>query len=110
MKPLLRFLSLVWLGIITPLFGILPLWCFFGHENSSSPVCNIERAFLVTIWSLFFFDPAPNVSDGSIPITEGQAIAYLITIFSVAGISLYYCFQWWTGLDKGDREKEGNNK
>ena len=100
MRLLLRFLSLIWLGIVIPLFGIIPLWCYFVPENGSTPLCNIHRAFLLTIWTLFFSDPAPHVSDATVPITKGQAIWLLIIIFSIAGLALYYCFLWWNESKK----------
>ena len=103
MRSLLRFLSLIWLGIVTPLFGIIPFWCSIFPENGSTPLCNIHRAFLLSIWTLFFSDPAPGVSDATVPITKGQAIGVLIVIFSIAGLALYYCFLWWTESKKGHK-------
>jgi hypothetical protein len=94
MQAWLKVLSVFWLAVVTPLFGILPLWCILNPGARSGALCNIERAFLLSVWTLIFPDPAPGVSDVGPPLTERQGLIVIFIVLAIAALSLYYCFRW----------------
>jgi hypothetical protein len=90
----LKVLSVLWLVIITPIFGLIPLWCI-GYGGNGA-ICNIDRAFLLEVWLLLAPDHSePRFTDAYPPLTAAQWWTMISIVLGVAIVALYYCYKWW---------------
>jgi hypothetical protein len=88
----LKVLCAFWLIAVTPLFGLIPLWCIVTGDGSST-LCRLELAFLLSVWVLFFPHPQPGFEDVSPPLTEIQWWTMISIVLGGAIAALYYCFK-----------------
>jgi hypothetical protein len=90
----LKVLSVLWLVIITPIFGLIPLWCIAC--DGSGAICNIERALLLDVWLLLAPNHPEPIFDHEVPpLTAAQWWAMISIVLGVAIVALYYCCKWW---------------
>lgn len=91
---LLRIFCVLWLVIITPLFGVLPLWCILNHRARGGPICHLEMAVLDDAWAILY--PSHRVNDDEWPpLTQQQWWVMIVIVLSVAILAFYYCLRWW---------------
>jgi hypothetical protein len=94
-KTWLKVLCVFWLVAVTPLFGLIPLWCIVTGGTGTRALCLLEKAFLLDVWLLFFPDPEYlGVSDASPPLTDMQWLTMISIALGGAIVALYYCYKW----------------
>jgi hypothetical protein len=89
-RILLKVLAVLWVVIVAPLFGVLPLFCLL--PSTSKSVCHLEMALLWDVSELFGADPLPRgVMDAAPPITPLQLGLMSITVFAVSAGAFFFC-------------------
>ena len=94
-RPWLKVLCVFWLVAVTPLFGLIPLWCIVAGGTRTRDLCGLERAFLPDIWLLFFPDTTHGFDDVGPPLTVTQGWTIISIVLVVTIVALYYCIKWW---------------
>jgi hypothetical protein len=86
----IRLVCTIWLFIITPVFGVIPLMATLGMRP---PLFKLELAILRGFWTVFINDPEPGFEDTGLPLSEiGWWLMISITL-GVAIIALVYCLR-----------------
>lgn len=90
---LLKVLAALWLLVVAPLFGVLPLLCLLPFKAISKPACNLEMAFLWEVIGFFGADtPPPGVMDAWPPITPLQLGLMSIAVLAISAGALFLLF------------------
>jgi hypothetical protein len=100
MKRILsKVVAAIWLVIVTPLFGILPLFCLLPFTGITKPLCHLEMAILWEVIILFGGDsPTPGIDDQWPPVTPLQLGLMCITVLAISAGALFILFRFifWT--------------
>lgn len=91
---LLKVLAALWLLIVTPLFGILPLFCLLPFVGISKSFCQVEMAALWVVIGLFGRDsPTSGMDDEWPPVTPLQLWLMTITVLAISACALFVLFK-----------------
>jgi len=85
----LKYFCILWLTVITPLFGILPLLIQLAIPTGG--FIYLELAFLRAFWGMFRPDPDPGTSDVGPNLTNQQWWAMISVTIALAIVALSYC-------------------
>lgn len=88
-----KYFCILWLMVITPLFGILPLLIRLAIPTGG--LIYLELEFLRAFWEMFRPDPDPGTSDAGPNLTSQQWWAMIYVTFLLATIALSYCILQW---------------
>jgi hypothetical protein len=78
---------LFWFLIITPFFGLIPLFDRLGVKIN--PILyRLDNDILRAAWSLFFGDPAPHITHARPPMSEAQYWAMILVVFLITSLFL----------------------
>lgn len=92
-RMLVKILAVLWLLIVTPLFGILPLLCLLPFRVISKPACNLEMTFLWEVIGFFGADtPPPGIMDAWPTITPLQLGLMSTTVLALSAWALFLLF------------------
>jgi hypothetical protein len=93
-RILLRVLAALWLLIITPLYGILPLFCLLPFIGITKTLCRLEMLALWVVIELFGGSyPASEWEDKWPPVTPLQLWLMSITVLLISAGALYILFK-----------------
>jgi len=99
-EKLSKAISILWLAIITPAYGVLPLLVVLdigNDENIDIPffIHRLEGDLLRLAYSIFFGDPAPGVTHVSHynMLTDAQSWALVSFVFIVAAVAAWYLYR-----------------
>lgn len=84
-----RYCCILWLAVITPLFGILPLTIRLAIPTGE--LLYLELAFLRTFWGMFRPDSDPGSSDVGPNLTNQQWWVMISVTLVLASVALGYC-------------------
>ena len=97
---LLKAFCILWLAIITPAYGVLPLLVELDIGNDDSIdlpffIHRLEGDLLRLAYSVFFGDPAPNSTHVSHfnMLTDAQTWGLVLFVFTIAGVALWYLYR-----------------
>lgn len=90
----LKLASVLWLLLVTPILGVIPLYCMLSSSARGSLLCRLDAALLADIW-ISFHPNAQLGMDEWPPITEWQWWVIIPAVLSIAALAAYYCFRWW---------------
>ena len=97
---LLRAFCILWLVIVTPAYGVLPLLVVLDigdDENMDihSDIHRLEGDLLRLAYSIFFGDPAPNSTHVSHydMLTDAQTWGLVSFVFVIAGVASWYLYR-----------------
>ena len=99
-EKLSKAISILWLAIITPAYGVLPLLVVLdigNDENIDVPffVHRLEGDLLRLAYSIFFGDPAPDATHVSHynMLTDTQTVALVSFVFIIAAMAARYLYR-----------------
>lgn len=88
----IKILSLLWIGVITPIFGILPIIVMFSEPSGVFNMYGV--AFFRDIGGLISKDPSPDVSHLTLfdIASRPSWFAIIICVFFIAVVAIKSCF------------------
>jgi hypothetical protein len=93
-RILLKLLAILWLLVVTPLYGILPLFCLLPFKGVLTSLCYVEMAFLWLLIELFGGKrPAPKMDDDWPLVTPLQLWFMSITVLTISAGALVFLFK-----------------
>lgn len=88
-KTFRQLLAVLWLVVITPIFGLVPLLVKSHTISTGNPIWLLDMAILRDVWNKFFTDPYPGLSDVPPPLTETQWWMLIVVVLLVAAVAIY---------------------
>ncbi len=85
----LTVISILWLIVVLPFLGIIPLLILL--EVNIGELYQIEMALLRDLWGLFYNDPSLGVADAPPPISEQQILLMVVIVFTLSVVAICYC-------------------
>lgn len=86
-------LSVFWLVVITPIFGLIPLLVFTNLMSSNNRIWLLDSAILKDVYVTFFTDLSPGTQDDGPPLTDSQWWMLIAIVMLVAAIAAYDLFK-----------------
>lgn len=93
-KTWLKIACLVWLLLVTPLFGLIPLFCLVNTGAKGGFLCRLEGALLADLWTSFHVDVQLGMDEWP-PIAERHWFLIISIVLGIAAGAAVYCTRSW---------------
>lgn len=98
----LKSFSIIWLAVVTPLFGVLPVLIMLSEPDSMMSRYGV--AILRDLRRLMLADPAPGASHVALSdLAPGPA--WLVIVVLVFSVAILFIRKWYVWYSRGKKVK-----